>query len=156
MSDKIQVGHLAAIVDEENMPMLRRFNWLLLKSKKTFYAVAHVKIDNNRVPILMHRLIMGFPVGITDHINGNGLDNRINNLRIATSSQNCINRKFPNKLGLRGVSRNASGYLARIKFQNKCYCLGTSADPKDAARAYDEAAKRLHGEFAVLNFKERE
>jgi hypothetical protein len=105
----------------------------------------------------MHRQILGAPPGQqVDHINGDTLDNRRVNLRLATHGQNQHNRgKYRNnKSGYKGVSwdKAAGKWRAQIKFNNKKYNLGRYHDPIEAALAYDAAAIRLHGAFARLNF----
>lgn len=109
----------------------------------------------------MHRMILDPPHGMfIDHINGNGLDNRRENIRLVTPSQNALNarRAFRNKQSkYRGVSiSQAPGveglWVAFIRANKKHKNLGYFKDEEAAARAYDDAAKVLHGEFARLNF----
>ncbi len=98
----------------------------------------------------MHRLIMDCPDGMdVDHINGDGLDNRRENLRIVTRSQNLRNRKtFKNsKSGFKGVIFNpVNGKWKAI------INLGTFDTSEEAAKAYDEAIKKLFGPLAKPNF----
>jgi hypothetical protein len=108
----------------------------------------------------MHRLILQAPAGVkVDHINGNGLDNRSANLRLATNSQNTAHthRSPRNVNGFRGVffgspSRKKQWY-AQIVCGGRKRTLGYFDDPRKAAIAYDEAAVRLFGEFATTNKK---
>lgn len=105
----------------------------------------------------MHRAILNVPKGYkTDHRNHNGLDNRKQNLRIATNSENQQNQKI-RKNGTsqyKGVSWNSKHKLwyAQIKLNNKVKWLGDYKNEIEAAKAYDEAAKELFGEFALTNF----
>lgn len=106
----------------------------------------------------MHRELMGFPDCLVDHVDGDGLDNRRENLRLANFSQNRTNQKRNlKKSGYRGVEYDGSRRCGRKKWratiyhQNKRYRLGRFETPEDAARAYNEKAKELHGEFATLN-----
>lgn len=88
--------------------------------------------------------------GMLDHINGNPLDNRIENLREATLAENVRNRARNGALAT-GVSRDAQGaFKARIQGPNgeKVY-LGTFATEPEAAAAYVGAATILHGAFAL-------
>lgn len=87
-----------------------------------------------------------------DHINGNSLDCRIVNLRLATTSQNHQNCRRPksNTSGFKGVSwlESAKKWRATICHQSKQHDLGLFDTPEKAHQAYVEAGKRLHGEFA--------
>lgn len=87
-----------------------------------------------------------------DHVNGNGLDNRKANLRIATSQQNKANRqvRHDSVTGLKGVTWNraAQQWMARITVNRKCLYLGCFKNPMDAHRAYLVAAEKHFGEFA--------
>jgi len=89
-----------------------------------------------------------WPEQSIDHINGNGLDNRIENLRQATSSQNNQNYVFrkPNASGMpTGVNKTVSGkYGARIKANNVMYYLGLFPTLDDASAAYRNARIKLH------------
>ncbi len=106
----------------------------------------------------MHRLIMNAPKGmLVDHINRNGLDNRKANLRIVTHTQNMWNNgqrveRYSSKY--RGVSwhKRQRRWMAVISVNGRARTLGYYRDEKEAARAFDRAAKELRGEFAVLNF----
>lgn len=91
----------------------------------------------------------------SDHINGVRNDNRRCNLRPATMSQNRINYSGmrTNTSGYKGVNRCKAEkkWRARIMTNGKRLSLGSFDDPKDAAKAYNKAALKLHGEFARLN-----
>lgn len=94
-----------------------------------------------------------FPKEEIDHINMQRWDDRIENLREATRSQNCMNRvKGVNKYGFRGVKRNHKRFSASLVKDQTSYYLGIFDTPEDAAVAYDIAAKKHFGEFALLNF----
>lgn len=97
---------------------------------------------------------MGEPSGLEiDHINRNGLDNRRSNLRIATRSQQRANQlKRTHHTTYKGIFAWGNKWAARISYDNKKYHLGVFDFQEDAAKAYDEAARRLHGQFARLNF----
>lgn len=87
-----------------------------------------------------------------DHKDLNSLNNRIENLRLATNQQNGFNSpsKRGKQLGLpKGVFPNGmSGFQAKIKFLGKVYCLGTYTSPERASEAYMKKAIELIGEFA--------
>lgn len=101
-------------------------------------------------------MIMGAPFGHKeiDHINGDRLDNRKENLRFCTRVQNEMNKPTSrlSSSGYKGVYRSRSGaWLARIQLKKKKIHLGTFDNKVDAARAYNEKAKELYGDFAWLN-----
>jgi hypothetical protein len=106
----------------------------------------------------MHVLIMGKqPKGmVVDHINGNGLDNRRENLRFATPTENSQNQRKRGECtsDFKGVDfdRYKLRWRARIFFRGECIYLGRYRHETDAARAYDNAAKRLYGPLANVNF----
>lgn len=144
---------LVALVDDDDYEWLMRRRWHANRNRPTakFYAQSVINKKNT----IMHRLILGARKGEqVDHINGDGLDNRRTNLRICNGSQNQHNRKLQinNKSGYKGVYFNKRKWTARIVVNNKKIYLGRFTDPTEAARAYDEAAKKLHGEFARTNF----
>lgn len=102
----------------------------------------------------LHRWLMGEPVGMDiDHINGNGLDNRRANLRVATHSQNMRNQRAQPGRTSRYKGVNWHGrWRVRIKTAGRSHHVGCFADEEAAAHAYDNAARTLFGEFAALNF----
>ena len=150
-----------AIVDPEDYEELAKYNWFACIGGAGFYAIRMVKAAGGRSRqkrVAMHRVIMHAPEWLyVDHINGNGLDNRKANLRIATPAQNCQNRgKY-----LAGTVSRFKGVMCRgknpswgasIKANSKEIWLGTFRSEIEAAKAYDRAAKKYHGEFARLNF----
>jgi hypothetical protein len=134
--------------------------WLLTAHKWVLdahgYACRGERAGGKFRRILLHRLISGAPQGvIVDHIDGDRLNNRRENLRLCGNAENLRNRKTPknNKTGYKGVSRDArrNKYQAIIKAENKKHYLGSFDTPEKAALAYNAAAIRLHGEFARLN-----
>jgi hypothetical protein len=109
----------------------------------------------------MHRAILGLGAYDgkiqVDHINGNKLDNRKENLRICSQSENQFNRgtRKDNSTGFKGVHKKKRldlGYLAVITAFKKTHIIGHYNSAKDAALAYDKKAIELHGTFSRLNF----
>ena len=106
--------------------------------------------------MLMHREIIQTPEGMhTDHIDGNKLNNRKLNLRICRNSQNRCNMRLhiDSTSGYKGVAwhKGTNKWQARIRVNDKTLWLGLFENAADAARVYDNAALRLHGEFAKTN-----
>ena len=144
-----------ALVDEENYEYLSQWKWYYSGG----YAMWRSQIDGVKTTLLMHRLIMNTPEGMdTDHINRNKLDNRKENLRMSTRVQNSANkaRQKNNKSGYKGVSWFKAGNLwtARVQEGGKLKYCGYFKDVLDAAHAYDAEAKKLFGDFALLNFND--
>ena len=103
----------------------------------------------------MHRLILNAPKDVTvDHINGNTLDNRRVNLRLATLSQNNKNKRSINYTGFKNVylvPNSTRRWYAKIMVDRQSMFLGTFGSPQEAALVYNNAAQKYHGEFARLN-----
>ena len=108
----------------------------------------------------MHQMILEVPKGmVVDHINNDTMDNRNANLRPATRAQNSRNRKKISRQcssKYKGVwwHKSSLKWGATVVFEKKKIHLGIFNNEIDAAKAYDEAAKKYHGEFACLNFPE--
>lgn len=85
-----------------------------------------------------------------DHIDGNPLNNCIENLRPATKAQNAMNRvvKSDNKLGVKGVCKRKNKYAAQIYAEGKNIFIGLYDSVSEAAEAYKQAANKHFGEFA--------
>lgn len=144
-----------ALVDDEDFERLSGLKWHVRKSGNCFYATTYIcKVNGKSTYFFMHRLILNPPDGIgIDHIDRNSLNNQKSNLRFATDSQNQANRRMQrnNKSGVRGVHKHNNKWRARIYFRNKQICLGEYNNLNEAAKVYDEAAKRYFGEFAYSN-----
>lgn len=118
-------------------------------------------IENKRY--LLHRLAWLYVTGDwprkqLDHKDGNRANNRFENLREATASQNSCNRQIStqNSSGIKGVYWHATNqkWCAQIKIAGRTKFLGSFSDIEKARDAYAEAARGVHGEFA--NLPERE
>lgn len=93
-----------------------------------------------------------WPPADIDHINGDRCDNRFSNLRLATRTENCMNRKMQsnNNSGIKGVSWNEQRrkWIAKIRVNRRLLHLGGFVRIEDAAAAYERAAHKYYGEFA--------
>lgn len=132
--------------------------WFAVEHHGTVYAKTNIPAQKGkRTTIKMHRVVMNAQPGdIVDHINGNGLDNRKENLRIVSNKLNARNRKA--HAGSSSIYKGVS-YLARLgKWQvNICedginHYVGVYESEEQAARAYDRHAISRFGQYARLNF----
>lgn len=135
------------MVDDEDYEELSKFKWHTANG----YVVRHVTTKPD-VREYMHRRVNNTPKGlVTDHINGDKLDNRKENLRTATVSQNGINygRKRGSTNPYRGVSKFLGGNLwrARVQFKGTGITIGYFKTPEEAKMVYDCVAEQLFGDF---------
>lgn len=144
---------LVALVDDSWFDELNKFKWRVMGSKRN-YAVR----QEQGKTIFMHRVIAGTPEGqVCDHINGDGLDNRSDNLRNCTDAQNAHN----NHIKKPGCSSAFKGvffdgrrrlWMASICDGGHQIVRGPFRFEIEAAIARDKLAKDRWGEFAFLNF----
>lgn len=144
-----------AMVDDEDFEKVNQFHWYFLNG----YARRAIYINSKQKIVWLHRFIMNTPNGMeTDHKNGNGLDNQKINLRICTHLQNGKNRKKQsyNLTGYKGVTKVIIGiytyWVAIIIANGKKIRLGYFKNPTDAAKAYNNAAQKYHGDFSKINY----
>lgn len=141
------------LVDDADAALVTAHPWWAADGAgRTRYAIT-------RGGIPMHRLIMAAPKGVeVDHVNGDGLDNRRANLRLATRAQNAKNRPAQNDCAspFKGVmirkGRNGGAtFVVAIQQDRERMKIGAYPSEHAAARAYDAAAKLFHGKFARTN-----
>ncbi len=152
---KLTQGKIA-LVDDDDYEKLSQNKWYVSKRRggKCFYAVRNVPLVNKKQTIiLMHREILNVPDGLSiDHKNGNGLDNRKENLRIATHSENGQNQNphKDNRFCIKGVHwrEDIKKFRAGIRFNGKVIHLGHFNVLGDADQAYRVAEIKYFGEFA--------
>lgn len=148
---KLTKGYVA-LVDDDDYELLSKYKWTALERGTCTYAVTMVT---------MHRLIKGEyknTGALVDHIDGNGLNNQKQNLRLANRRENTQNRrKAQNKNGkpfssqYKGVSFESNKWRSKIVVDGKKINLGRFENELDAAKAYDTAAIKYFGSFAKLN-----
>lgn len=145
------------LVSKEDYESLSKYKWHAYKTKGgSFYATRSVYDSTNQGNgcVYMHRQILGLTNGgVVDHKNRNTLDNRRENIRICTSTQNNGNRRGTSMSGYKGVtfSKAQKMWQAQIMQNRKNIFLGYFKDKVDAAKRYNMAATSYFGEFAYLN-----
>ncbi len=147
-------GGGCTIVDEADYELVRGHAWHTHRPHVHGTVYARTKTGENKT-LYLHRLLMGPSIRRVDHRDGNGLNNRRDNLRAATDSQNNANvgRRRNNTSGFTGVSwaKRERLWNAYINVDGKRKGLGYHRDINVAAAAYDAAALKYFGEFARLN-----
>jgi hypothetical protein len=144
-------GHKVKL-SEADLAIVCKHRWRALKRKHTVYAISTI----NGRSVYMHRLLMGHPSGaFVDHVDGDGLNNLRENLRIATPSQNNCNRRMRsnNTSGFKGVSwdKKRGKWYAQICVNGKNKNCGYHNTPEAAHEAYIAAAADLHGDFGRVS-----
>jgi hypothetical protein len=148
------------MVDDQDFEALLNYRWHHRKNGNTMYATTRFFVGEKIIDIDMHRAIMGIldPKILIDHKDGNGLNNQRSNLRKCNRSQNASNRHHP-KTGKLCTSSyfgvcfmpSMRKWRAYITKDRKQISLGLHNKEEDAAKAYNQGAKKYHGEFAKLN-----
>jgi hypothetical protein len=151
-------GQLALVDDCDHDTLTAIGKWCFSNSG---YAM-HYYVDDagKRKTLYMHRLVMQrilcdvIPADFqVDHINLNRLDNRRENLRLATRSQNQAHKgRQSNTSCYKGVNANRGRWEARIRFQGRRFFLGKYDHAKMAAQVYDAASRHFYQDFSGCNF----
>jgi len=151
-----------AKISPQDAELILRYKWKVTHTRKAsdrlYYAQAEKYVGPKRTVIKMHRLIMDAKPGQhVAHINGDGLDNRRENLRFSDPQKNIANSKKRKIMSSRfkGVCwhRAAQKWMAAITKDRKQIYLGLFEDEIAAAQAYDVKAKEIFGEYASLNLE---
>jgi len=152
---------LVAIIDADDADLVLPYKWSALKVYRCpglFYAFRNTrKDDGSYTTILLHRHLMNPPSGkLVDHIDGDGLNNRRSNMRIATKAENMASRRAGkmanNTTGYTGVvkgTNRSTRWYARIGEDSR---IGSFETAEEAALAYDEECRRRYGDFCKPNF----
>lgn len=142
-----------ALVDDVDYDRVMTLRWCVVPMVHCGKVYAQASQGRRHSNIYLHRFLTNAPQGLqVDHVNGNGLDCRRENLRLCTVFENHWNRTKTkrNTSGYKGVARNREKWVAVIKKFGKSYHLGRFETPELAYDAYCKAAITLHGEFARL------
>ena len=158
MTKQISISRgMTATVDDSDFNSVKDYEWYAVPGYNTWYAMRWEGIRPQRKHVFLHRFLMGVSDShvLIDHKNGNGLDCTRGNMRTCTRMQNTCNsvKQKSSAAGYRGVYRdkNENFYSAQIEVNGNKIRLGYFKTKEDAARAYNDAAIKHHGEFAKLN-----
>ena len=154
-------GRHTILYDACDADKVEPWTWHIMKGHSTYYARRQTPRPN-RKQIAMHRELTECPKGMmVDHRNGNGLDNRQENLRVCTMSQNMMNRgkTSQNSTGYKGVYKTGDSklnpYSAKIQKNGKVYCLGHYKTAEEAHEARLRKEKELFGEFSQRSTEDK-
>jgi len=136
------------LIDDCDYDRIKNYKWYAIDGSGYSKRICTMKPCR-----YMHRIIMDAPIGYdVDHVNGNALDNRRSNLRICSHAENTRNapRRKTNASGYKGVywASWASKYRAEIQHSGSRIKIGYFDTADQAYKAYCDAARELHGDFA--------
>lgn len=151
MKEILLTKNKKAIVDDDMHPIISKYKWCAREGRHTFYSYKQFTISpKNKTLIAMHHVVMGHPRRglVVDHINGNGLDNRRENLRIITYRENSSNFRIDKKIKKYvGVHYNKKctkrPWRAELRSKGKDYCLGYFTNEEEAHQAYINKIKEI-------------
>ena len=151
---EIKIKSYRILIDKNELWRLRKYKYYPKdRGEGRMYFWRHVKENGKETTIMLHREILNCPKGRqVDHINGNTLDNRKENLRICTNAENRRNCKLSKNstTGFKGVHWHSGmkKYQARIAVNGRRYSLGFYETAKEAYLEYCINAIKYHGKFA--------
>lgn len=152
----LRQGH-TVLVDVDDLVYVAPFTWDAYKAANTHYARTTYTRDGKTFRISMHQLLLLGMTGDKEHIDhkdGNGLNNKRSNIRPATPWENAQNKGVchTSKTGFKGVTQKGRKFIAFLSLgKHKKLPIGEFKTAKEAAQAYDQAARRYLGPFAKLN-----
>lgn len=151
---------MVTIIDDDDYDLVSQRTWFPIPNRNITYAATFTPLLDSRL-LFLHSFVLGKRGNVgTDHINGNGLDNRKENLRPASQRQNMMNRSKSPTVDGKVCSSNFKGvtwlkrrrrWQSRVKLIGRNYYLGEFKNEITAVRAYDIKAQHYFGEFAKLN-----
>lgn len=147
----IEIKGYRILIDDDIAPAILARKWhVSRRSYGVYFATTIWTYNGKSYEVRLHRIIAEAPPGVlVDHRNGNTLDNRRENLRWCTNSQNAQNRSDGHKgiAGYRGVTIERNRFRAKIKVGGQSIHIGYFDTPEEASEAYEKKAKELFGEF---------
>jgi len=145
---------LTFLIDDADLHSIQQYQWYLINTGHG-YAIRMTRPPYFSVGHLL--LNIKHPEMEPDHIDRDPFNNQRINLRVATKLQNAWNKRKPvtNTSGFKGVtwSKRAQKWTAQIKVNGFCKGLGYYDLIESAAKAYDIAVKKYHGNFGVSNYE---
>lgn len=144
-----------AVIDAADVSLVDGFSWYANVQPRAVYAARTDRSSHKPRTVTLHRLLADDPVGMeVDHRDADGLNNRRDNLRVATTAQNQHNARISkrNTSGLKGVTFNKDRgkWQAKIMRDRKRHHIGYFGCPTTAHFAYVKASRLLHGEFGRI------
>jgi hypothetical protein len=147
-------GEFEVLIDSDFVDVCNKYTWSMNKQSSRFLVAAYVKGSYpSQKRVYLHRLVTDFKYKLTDHINGNPLDNRKANLRNSSPSKNQANRrnhKSRNKY-MEGVCKVKSRYGSRLIFEGSAIYIGTYDSEIEAHESYVKKHIELFGEHSKWN-----